>query len=628
MIEMPRSKPAHGRRHTVPPSRFFVECVVIVAVLEAAVLLPLRVIMGSQVSNSFILMHAAILMLAGMPMLLWRLSAMARAERVVREQADRLDLTITSANLGTWDWDIVSGHVYFNRTAQTMLGYEEGEWEPHVNQWERPVCPEDLPSVRTGVRAHLDGATPEYRAEFRMRRKDGTWSWILGTGRVTERDAQGVAVRAMGVHVDITAQKHVAEARRIAQEAAESANKAKSEFLANMSHEIRTPMTAILGYADLFEEQDLTLQPRQRLEYIDTIRRNGEHLMSIINDVLDLSKIEVGKMKVESISMRPLDVVHEVVELMQVKASGKGLALSVVQEMAIPEAIISDPIRLRQILINLVGNAIKFTEVGGVTIGVQCVLQPVGGGLMSFSVKDTGIGMTQSQIERLFQAFHQADHSTTRRFGGTGLGLRICKNLSQLLGGEVAVTSAVGCGSTFTVTIATGPLEGVAMVSPDTLSAAATPVPTRRVASTMSAKELAGVRIALVDDGPDNQRLIAFHLKRAGAEVSVFDNGKTALEAMTADGTIDGELRLQPAFDVVVTDLQMPEMDGLTLVRLLRAKGWTRSIVALTAHAMIEDAARCRAAGCDLYASKPIDRDVLIAVCKEAAGQSAVKVAA
>jgi PAS domain S-box-containing protein len=445
----------------------------------------------------------------------------------------------------------------------------------------------------------------------------------VGVLHLEASGAGGATDQSLGVLREIAEQITTAvlqdRAARMAEDArarAEEASRAKSEFLANMSHEIRTPMTAILGYTDLLaDEGDRTFDPGQRREYIDTIRRNGEHLLALINGILDLSKIEAGKMGVERIEMSPCQVLEDVEALMRVKAMDKGITLSLVRETAIPSVIRSDPVRVRQVVMNLVGNAVKFTEAGQVRI--RAALEDGGGSgpFLRVRVEDSGIGMTPDQVERLFEAFAQADASTTRRFGGTGLGLRISRSLVGLLGGDISVASEPGRGSAFTARIPTGPLDGVAMVAPGdqphAVRASAPAAPT--------GGELAGVRVFLAEDGADNQRLITFHLRKAGAEVTVFAHGLAALEAMTVDGTADGALMDPPACDVVVTDMQMPEMDGYTFATLLRRKGWSRRIIALTAHAMTGDEERCLAAGCDAYASKPIDRARLVEVCRPAA---------
>ena len=443
---------------------------------------------------------------------------------------------------------------------------------------------------------------------------------VLTDGRILDRYSapilgdQGQNFGRVWYFRDVTSKRKSANELRHAKEVADLANQAKSSFLANMSHEIRTPMTAILGYADLLaEEQARGVSADQRDEYIHTIKRNGEHLLSIINDILDLSKIESGMMELERIDTRPVNIVHDVISLMRVKADAKALKLDVVLETPLPTKIRSDPLRLRQVLVNLVGNAVKFTESGTVTIRVALDNSSPNDPVLSFSVVDSGIGMTSEQLSRLFVAFKQADASTTRKFGGTGLGLRISKRLSELLGGDISVTSRPGSGSTFTLSLRTGQLDGVGLVEQ---AAGATVVREVKPAAPQSKQmPLEGVRVLLAEDGKDNQRLISFHLQNAGATVTIVDNGELAVKALSADGTPDGALAARPQVDLILMDMQMPVLDGYEAARRLRGKGCTIPIVALTARAMAGDADECLEAGCDAYAAKPIDRVALIATC-------------
>jgi len=403
-----------------------------------------------------------------------------------------------------------------------------------------------------------------------------------------------------------------------AKEAADAANRAKSEFLANMSHEIRTPMTAILGFTEvLLEHGDLKNAPPERIESAHAIRNNGEYLLSLIDGILDLSKIEAGKMTVEQIACSPCQLIAEVTSLARVRADARGLTLKIEYVGLIPETIQTDPTRLRQILINMLGNAIKFTEVGEVRL-ITRVVDDDHDPTMQFDVVDSGTGMTQEQVARLYQPFTQADASMTRKFGGTGLGLAISKRLAGLLGGDIAVVNTrEGVGTRMRVTVTTGPLAGVRMLE-DPL--AATVLAPDEVSARANADQpnLHGCRILLAEDGPDNQRLIAHVLKKAGAEVIVAENGKLAVEKALA--AINRRRQGDPKrpINVILMDMQMPIMDGYEATRLLRQKGYTGPIIALTAHAMAGDRQECISAGCDDYASKPIDRKKLVEAIQRA----------
>ncbi|MCG8404825.1 MAG: PAS domain S-box protein [Phycisphaerales bacterium] len=465
-----------------------------------------------------------------------------------------------------------------------------------------------------------------WRGEVCNRCKDGSRYWV-DSKVVPYFGSDGEIEKYVSIRFDITAQKAAEQSLRETMEQlesqtmvahnlaaeAEAASIAKSEFLANMSHEIRTPLTAILGFAETLSD---TLKDPRNQEAASTIKRNGEHLLGIINDILDISKVEAGKMTMETIRRNPVQIIADVASLMKVKADGAGLTLDFEYDGDIPETIQTDPTRLRQILINLIGNAIKFTEVGGVRLITSFVddnLKPV----LQFDVVDTGIGMTVEQIAKLFQPFTQADTSTTRRFGGTGLGLTISKRFAKILGGDISVVDTEpGVGTRFRLTIATGPLKGVKMVQN---SASDMIVENQTKAATgETTVNIQGVRILLAEDGPDNQRLITHLLKKAGADVTVQENGQLAMEAaLTAldDGT---------PFDVILMDMQMPVMDGYQATRRLREHGYAGPIIALTAHAMDGDRQKCINAGCDDYATKPIDRKKLISTISRHAASAEV----
>ena len=388
-----------------------------------------------------------------------------------------------------------------------------------------------------------------------------------------------------------------------AKEAADAANKTKSEFLANMSHEIRTPMTAIMGYAELLMDCNSSFRNQaEKIEAIRTIHRNSEHLLCIINDILDLSKIEAGKLRVESMRFAPANIVEEVVALLKLSANAKGISLEATYESRMPATVNSDPTRLRQLLLNVVGNAIKFTELGGVNINIKLIQSD--SPKLQFDVIDSGMGMTPEQQSRLFQPFVQADSSTTRCFGGTGLGLTICKRLASMLGGDVVVMSSVaGQGTCFRITIATGCLESIELID-------ATAIINKTKAGCndeIAEFPLAGIRVLYAEDGPDNQRLVSFVLRKAGAIVTIVENGQEAVDA-----AINCVISDKP-FDVILMDMQMPVLDGYSATKTLRTQGYHGMIIALTANAMDGDQTKCIESGCNDYAAKPIDRSKLIA---------------
>ena len=386
-----------------------------------------------------------------------------------------------------------------------------------------------------------------------------------------------------------------------AQQAAESANRAKSEFLANMSHEIRTPMNAILGFTDVLRrglEQDAS----KRAQYLDTIHSSGSHLIELINDILDLSKIEAGKLELEITDTSPYQIIAEVAEVLSVRAQQKGIALRTSVEGEIPETIKSDPTRLRQILTNLVGNAIKFTEKGGVLI--RCRLVNLVSGVIEFEIADTGIGMTAQQAARIFNPFEQADSSVTRRFGGTGLGLSISKRFAEELGDGITVKSKPGKGSVFTVRINTGPLDGVTLQ--DENSAKQHLKVARQQNTELTEVSISNASVLLVDDGESNREFLSVVLRRLGLQVVEAENGQQAVELATSNH-----------FDLILMDMQMPIMDGYTATSTLRTQGITIPIIALTANTMQGDEKKCEEAGCDGFLGKPVDIDQLTGLLRE-----------
>ena len=437
-----------------------------------------------------------------------------------------------------------------------------------------------------------------------MRRCDG--SIFEAEVRLSRIEADSKA-RLLAIVIDITERKRIEAEQAKAREAAEAANRAKSEFLANMSHEIRTPMTAILGFTDLLLDSATT---PETIDAAKTVQRNGEHLLGIINNILDLSKIEAEKLETEIVACSPNELLRGVMELMTVPATAKGLTLNRRSTGHIPRTVKTDPTRLRQILINLVGNAIKFTETGHVTIEYSLIHDEEGQSRLQFRVIDTGMGMDETQIARLFKPFSQADSSMAREFGGSGLGLAISKRLAGLLGGDVQVESSPGKGSTFTLTVAVENVDEVSDAAHDDTVYDDQPKPVREGVQPSEPKTptTLSCRVLLAEDGPDNQRLISFMLRKAGADVTIAENGQVAVRCVQAAGECGHP------HDVILMDMQMPVLDGYDATRMLRSGGYRGPIIAITAHAMTEDRRKCLEAGCDDYVAKPIKRDALLEV--------------
>ncbi len=386
-------------------------------------------------------------------------------------------------------------------------------------------------------------------------------------------------------------------------ETAEAANRAKSEFLANMSHEIRTPMTAIMGFADVALGRS---KDPETVDALHTIQRNGEFLLEIINEILDLSKIESGQLKAELIQCSPFEIMADVGSAIVSRAHAKGLSLEIAHEGPLPLLIWSDPTRLRQLLINLAGNAVKFTETGGVQLISRLIDRETESPKIQFDVIDTGIGMTEDQVDRVFEPFIQGDSSTTRQFGGTGLGLTISQRIVELLGGRIDLRTQPGSGSTFSITISTGSLANVPVVNdPGEIEHSS-----RAVAESALVSDRLESRVLLAEDSPDNQRLVSYFLEKVGVEVAVATNGEQAVNlalAAWANGS---------PYDVILMDMQMPVLDGYEATRQLRESGYDGAIVALTAHAMDRDREECLAAGCNAFQTKPINREQLLTAVK------------
>jgi two-component system CheB/CheR fusion protein len=542
----------------------------------------------------------------------WDITDRKQTEMTIKLNEARLRNAASAAGFAMLHADLVQGVVTFSPETRPLIGLpEDAPLQIEFGSLPHWIHSDDACAFTNHIEESVklkEGAS--ISLDHRIVRTDGEVRWMRlhskpiysGVGEHS-RPTQWI-----GTLLDVTQQRRFEESLKSARQLAEAANESKSLFLANMSHEIRTPMTAILGFAELLEDDELNNDSALAANAIQTIRANAAHLLSVINDILDMSKIEAGCMKVEEIEISPTKLLQEIESLLGPRAKGKGIELKFIYDTLMPERFYSDPTRLRQILLNLIGNAIKFTEIGSVTVRTSFYAMT---NRIQFRIVDTGVGMTAKQLETVstFQAFSQADTSTTRQFGGTGLGLRISNTLAQLLGGFINVESQPGQGSVFTVTIETKTTSKVA--GSEVIAA---PKPTSLMAldardsNAKLTQPLAGMKILIAEDGPDNQRLISFHLRKAGADVIVAENGLLAAEMIE-----NGENH----FDLVLMDMQMPVMDGYQATQRLRKAGYTKPIVALTAHALETDRLKCLDAGCNAFATKPINRNDLVTLAEQ-----------
>ncbi|AGA90351.1 PAS domain S-box [Thioflavicoccus mobilis 8321] len=521
------------------------------------------------------------------------------AERALTESEERLRQAARMARFGTYYADVDEGVIYWSAELKEILGYpSDAALETAIGEVPGFVNEADRERVAAALTASLDPVGDGLlQEEYRVVRRDGEIRWLLMQGR-TLFQGEGPArcpIQVTGTALDITERHLFEEELRAARTRAEAANEAKSQFLANMSHEIRTPLTAILGFADVLQTR---LCDPDDQACINTIKRNGDHLRQILDDFLDLAKIEAGKLSVHAQPCDAVAIIVEIQSLYGARAAQKGLSLTFEPRGELPRQIETDPKCLRQILLNLVGNAIKFTDTGGVQIVVECHAQDE---QLAIAVIDSGIGIEQSHLEAVFEAFEQLDKSMTRSAGGTGLGLSITKKLVRALGGEITAESEPEHGSTFHIRIPTGPLAEAEWVIPDV-----TRLPTGAGGSPNEALPTLKARVLAVDDHRDVRFLVHELIENAGGEVISASDGAQALAVWQRE---HGQGR---TIDAVLIDIQMPGMDGLDTTRQLRAVGCRVPIIALTANAMQRDRDACLEVGCDDFLSKPIERAVLL----------------
>jgi len=512
------------------------------------------------------------------------------AEDALREAQARFDRAVHGTQDGLWEADMLAGHIWISPRMHELLGYEPGELPDTLGVLRDRIHPDDRAEADLSLQTHLDEGLSVDK-EVRLRRKDGTYRWFRMRGQ-PQFAPDGSVHRISGSMQDVTESRAARDALIEATQAAQAASRSKSAFIANVSHEIRTPMNGIIGMTSLL--LDTTLERPQR-EYAETIRTSADALLTVINDILDFSKIEAGKLDIDSVPMDLTGEVEDVGATLAFQAADKGLELIINVHPEVPAQVLGDPQRIRQCLINLIANAIKFTRVGEIAVEVAAAGLRDGVPLVRFEVRDTGIGIGPDAIDSLFQPFVQADASTTRRFGGTGLGLSIVRRLVELMGGEVGVQSTLGEGSVFWFSLP--------MPVPESLATPATPKadfgPTRDVAR----------RVLVVDDNETNRRVLATRLAHSGYEVAMASSGREALVTMRL------ALAASRGFDLVLSDFQMPDMNGAMLGERVNSDPAlsVSRVVLLTSVDRQGDLSRFASLGFAGYLSKPIRARELLA---------------
>ena len=508
------------------------------------------------------------------------IATMKRTEEALRLSEERLALALDAASDALWDWNLETGAVFFSPRYSTMLGYEPDELEHSLDTWHALLHPEDREHAISVVAEHVRRGDPFF-LEFRLRMKDGNWQWIMGRGNVVARDAQGRPTRMVGTHVNIHERKRMELELLQTKEAAEASNQAKSEFLANMSHEIRTPLNGIMGMLQLLEMS--ASEPDQR-QFCALASQSANRLTRLLTDILDLSRIEAGKMQIRPEPFDIEETVRQTVDLFMPIAVQADVSLEYHLDPNIPPWLTGDPLRVQQVLTNLVGNAFKFTARGRVRVEAHRLSHGRDGRVwVLFTVSDTGCGIPDPALETLFQPFTQVNQGFTKNHQGAGLGLTICRQLVQLMGGTMAAESEVGTGTDIHFCLPFEPCSEARRAG------------TRERPFPLAAR---GGRLLLAEDDEVSLFAVKTMLEKAGCRVDVARDGREALE-----------LAGREDFDAILMDVQMPGMDGVEATRLIRLLPGGRGqipIVALTAYTMAGDREAFLEKGMDGYISKPV----------------------
>ncbi|MGB3510677.1 MAG: response regulator [Microcoleaceae cyanobacterium] len=530
-----------------------------------------------------------------------------RVESLLSDREERYALAISGTNDGIWDWDIQTNQVYYSPTWMRILGYEDNPLSHTLSTWSDNVHPDDLESAIKDIETHLEGKTALYENIHRIKHRDGNYIWVFAKARCI-RDDSGLPYRLVGTITDITDKKQAEDRLRFAKHEAEIANRSKSEFLATMSHEIRTPMNAVIGMTGLLLDTQLNAQQR---DFVEIIRNSGDALLMLINDILDFSKIESGKLDLEEQPFNLRICIEECLDLLASRAAEKHLELAYLLSAETPETIVGDVTRLRQVLVNLLSNGVKFTQTGEVVVSITS--SPQKSDLnnseeryysqennqvrisyeIQFAIKDTGIGIPTERMDRLFKPFSQVDASTTRNYGGTGLGLVISKRLTEIMGGTMWFESEAGVGSTFFFTVV------VTAISTDLSQSE----------NSNTENLLKNRHLLIVDDNSTNRQVLTLQAESLQMTFQAVSNGQEAINL----------LQSEQKFDIAILDMQMPQMDGITLAKEIRKLPHCQDLplVFLSSLGQLEVSERMTDLNFTTYLNKPIKQSQLKKVLLE-----------